>query len=382
VLFRSLYNWGVNDASYQKYQEAFDWQYLADEGSPQYSLGPLDAKTGLWADGRIYKWSDWIWYHKKRADSSFQRFGADKAPAPFEEPKSNELKVGHEPNAPWFAQRGTMVDRRGHVYFRYSWDVPEAKQQNLGKRNEWVTGVEHYDDAGRKVGEIVLSHGTYGLGTDVRGNIYVGDKPRPAGALVPADVEKAFDGKVPESVSGMYGAVVKFGPKGGGFLFKPGAPKDKEPRTAGDLFKPAPRSIDADYGCWITQPHSAELRGAEWMWVGMSPFVPQRACICYGTDLAVDPHGRVFVPDRIACRVAVLDAAGNLVRYIGSYGNLDSRGKDGPVPDPEIAFATLRMVTAATSRQVRVADNGNNWVSVIDLGYEREARVPVAVVAR
>jgi hypothetical protein len=375
---RYVYNWGVSDGSYIKYQEAFDWNYLTDEGTPFYSCGPLDAKTGLWADGRRWGWNDWIWYDKK-ADPAFLRTDPGKTPLPFEATGTNALKPTYKPRAPWFAQRGCLVDRRGHVWMRYSWDNPEAKKQGLGERNEWVTGALHFDAEGRLAGELVLSHGTYGMGVDARGNIYVGDKPRPAGALVPQDVEKAFGGKVPESISGWYGAVVKFGPKGGGFLFKKGAPKDKEPRTAGDLFKPAPKSIDADFGCWITSPHSAELRGAEWMWVGTSPFVPQRACICYGTNLAVDPHGRVFAPDRIACRVAVLDAAGNLVRYIGSYGNMDSRGKDSPVPDPEIAFATLRMVTAATSRQVRVADNGNNWVSVISLDYEKEAKVPVTL---
>jgi hypothetical protein len=93
----------------------------------------------------------------------------------------------------------------------------------------------------------------------------------------------------------------------------------------------------------------------------------------------VDPHGRVYAPDKMACRVAVLDTNGNLIRYLGSYGNMDSRGKASPAPDPEIAFALVRMVTAATSRQVRVADNGNGWVSVISLDYEKESRVPVAV---
>jgi hypothetical protein len=37
------------------------------------------------------------------------------------------------------------------------------------------------------------------------------------------------------------------------------------------------------------------------------------------------------------------------------------------------------VIPSATSRQVRVADSGNNWVSVISLDYDKEARVPVSL---
>jgi hypothetical protein len=381
---RALYNWGVNDPSYQKYQELFDWKQLADEGAPWYSLGPLNARTGLWADGRAYRWNDWVWYHTKTANMHFLRYNPDKTPAPFVATQTNFFALKYEQNAPWFAQRGTMVDRRGHVYVRYSWSDPLAKTNGLDPRNQWVTGVLHYNETGSLTGEVALTHGTYGLGTDVRGNIYVGDKPRPAGILVPADIEKAFDGKVPESIAGWYGSVIKFGPAGGRFLFKKvqGRPKDLEARRPGDLFRPPLKTMDADIGPWLNGGQQADIEGAQWVWVGMSPMITTKACICYGTSLAVDPHGRIFAPDKIACRVAVLDANGNLIRYLGSYGNMDSRGKDSPVPDPEIAFAGLRQVTAATSRQVRTADSANGWVSVINLGYEQEARVPLALGAR
>jgi NHL repeat len=376
---RYQYNWG---GSYMNWNEAYDWKYLTDEGTPFCSKVPLSRKPDLWPDGKAYKWScrsNWYKIKDWKSDIGLLRMSADGKPLAFEALGSNALKLFYKPRSPWFAQRGIMVDRRGHVYMRYSWDNPEAKEKGLDYRNQWATGILHFDDTGKLAGKIVLTHGTYGMGTDVRGNIYVGDKPRPAGVMVPADIEKAFGGKVPESISKWYGSVIKFGPKGGGFLFEKGKPKETEARRPGDLFKPPMKNMDADIGPWLKGGRQAKVEGAEWVWVGMSPMITTRKCICYGTDLAVDAHGRVYAPDKMACRVAVLDPAGNLIRYIGSYGNMDSRGKGSPVPEPEIAFCLVRMVTSATSRQVRVADNGNSWVSVINLGYAVEKKLPVSV---
>ena len=95
--------------------------------------------------------------------------------------------------------------------------------------------------------------------------------------------------------------------------------------------------------------------------------------------MAVDQHGRVFLPDMVACRVTVLDTNGNRIRWIGAYGNMDSRGKGSPIPDPQIAFSSIKMVTGANSRQLRVADDNNGWVSVIALDYATEKRIPVTL---
>ncbi|MCG3177751.1 MAG: hypothetical protein BIFFINMI_00071 [Phycisphaerae bacterium] len=377
---RYMYNW---EGGYVGYGEAFDWGYLPDEGELFYAPGPV-SRDGLWADGRRYAWNrGWNWWKLKKADIAWLRTNADKSPAPFEATGSNGLGLAYEPRSPWFAQRGTFVDRRGHIYMRYSYDYPPARERKLDPRNEWHTGIMHYDADGRKVGELHLGHATYGFGVDVRGNIFVGEKIRPAGALVPADVERAFDGKTPESVVRWYGSIIAFGPEGGEIVYSRGAPgeADAVARTDGDLFRRMPAVLDGD----VQQtsggiPHyTARLSGARWMWVGYSPEVSTAACICYATSFATDPFGRCYVPDRIACRVAVLDANGNLVRYVGGYGNMDSRGAGSPVPDPPIAFAGIRMVTAATSRQFRVADNVNGWVSIIDLAYREQAAAPATV---
>jgi hypothetical protein len=46
---------------------------------------------------------------------------------------------------------------------------------------------------------------------------------------------------------------------------------------------------------------------------------------------------------------------------------------------PEIAVAGIKMFNTATTREVRVADQLNGWVSVISVGYAAEARTSVAL---
>lgn len=358
-----------NTPNYPPYTDAVDYHYFADEGTPFFSMSP-NAK-GLWADGNMYTRTNW-------ADpGGLQRLKADKSACPFEALGSNVLNTTTRPASPWFPNRGTLVDRRGHIYLRYTY-VNQQKAAAVGKDGGMTTGIEHFGADGKSLGMVHLSNSTYGIGVDVRGNLYVGDKPRPPGVMVPADIEKAFNGKVPQSIINAYGCVLKFGPEGGGYVWKRGKAAGTTQREEGDLWKTPPTGLDAldNYN----RTYTTDLQGAKWMWLGMS-FVPTYySCICYGNEMAVDPHGRIFVPDKVACRVAVLDTNGNLIRYIGAYGNVDSRGRGSRVPDPEIAFASIRMVIpTATSRQFRVADNGNSWVSVINLGYEAETRTAVSL---
>jgi len=349
---------------YAQQDQAHQNKYLVDDGRPCYAQVP-DGK-GVWPDGAVYRRAGEI-----AAPKGLDRFGPDgKQPLAFGDSGSNGIVFNPAPSfTPWHPWRGMMVSRGGHVYSRYgyrptgNWDGPIFM---------WI---KHHGPDGKELGGLKdISSCTYGMGVDARGNIYIGHKPRPAGIAGPEDVEKALGDKVPRD---SYGCVFKFGPAGGSFAWTKGEPKDKAERKNGDLFSPAPKVLDSDP--YLSSRFSVEPRGAQWVYVGMSLLPTYHGCICRGSDLAVDPHGRVFLPDGVACRVAVLDTNGNRIRYIGGYGNMDSRGKGSPLPDPEIAFANIKMVTQASSRQVRVADDGNGWVSVINLGYEQEVKVPVAV---
>ena len=375
---RYLYHWG---GSYREYVDAFNMKYYADEGRAFSGFGALDPKPGLWADGNIYQWNVPANFYRTKWESiRLQRFGPDKSPLAFPSLDSDGLRLIYAPSAPWFPQRGVMVDRRSNVLVRYTYKLKAGIVPGIGGKDAMITGVQCHDATGKRVGHLHLTNSTYGLGTDARGNIYLGDKPRPVGIQVPLDLEKALGGKVPTSIADRYGAVYKFTARSGGFEWtnrKPVA-ADAVARTRGNRF-PATVPLDSDRHHYNHGNRIGHAKGAAWLWVGMSVVPTYHSCICYGSDLKVDPHGRVFVPDEVCCRIAVLDAAGNLLRTIGAYGNSDSRGKGSPVPTPEIAFCKLRMITDVTSRQVRAADNNNGWVSVIRLDYATETRVPVSL---
>lgn len=357
---------------YPDYEQARKFKYLVGNGLPFYSQIP-DEK-GRWGDGKVYRK-----HGKSTAPVGLDRFEADgKTPLPFEALGKHTMLFDPKPDgSPWFAWRGMAVDRRGHIYARHSYKSgdPAANKSRTG--TTFYTGIHHYGPDGKKVGTIECSHSTYGLGIDNRGGIYVGDKPKPAGCLVPEDIEKAFDGKPPQIAIDSYGAVFKYGTDGGKYGWSKGAPEGKAERKNGNLFvAPYPKF---DSGRIWSGNYTVKIEGPKWVYVGMS-FIPTfYRCICGGTDLAVDPHGRVFLPDQFARRVTVLDAEGNRIRWIGAYGNMDSRGKMSAVPDPEIAFSSIKMVTQASSREVRVADEQNGWVSVISLGYAAEKKVTVKV---
>jgi len=78
------------------------------------------------------------------------------------------------------------------------------------------------------------------------------------------------------------------------------------------------------------------VEGARWQYAGVAPAVSYAgSCVCANSRLDLDGFERAFVPAMQTYSVNVLDANGNLIAQIGSYGNADSRGTDSPVVDPK-----------------------------------------------
>jgi len=69
--------------------------------------------------------------------------------------------------------------------------------------------------------------------------------------------------------------------------------------------------------------------------------------------------------------VGVLDTAGNLVSWFGSYGNQDSAGRGSAVPTPEIPFCWPYTV-AVSDDAVYVGDRLNRRVVKVRLDYRTE----------
>ena len=74
------------------------------------------------------------------------------------------------------------------------------------------------------------------------------------------------------------------------------------------------------------------------------------------------------MPDPFRFSVVVLDSAGNEIQRIGSYGNMDSRGPDSPVPEPEIALG-WPIATVCAHGRVYVADLVNRRVVSVRLEH-------------
>jgi len=84
-------------------------------------------------------------------------------------------------------------------------------------------------------------------------------------------------------------------------------------------------------------PHRSSpvrIENMAWDYHGVMP-VRFHGCVCSRSQFSLDAYERVFLPAAHKCAVDVLDANGNVIMTVGSYGNADCRGKDSPVQDPK-----------------------------------------------
>ena len=91
-------------------------------------------------------------------------------------------------------------------------------------------------------------------------------------------------------------------------------------------------------------------------------------CGCKTPKLYVDRKLYAYVPDQRNVCVRVLDANGNVVTDIGSYGNRDCRGRFGPEPEPAIPLQNP-IATAARDDRLYIADYANLRIVRVDLHY-------------
>jgi D-serine deaminase-like pyridoxal phosphate-dependent protein len=75
--------------------------------------------------------------------------------------------------------------------------------------------------------------------------------------------------------------------------------------------------------------------------------------------------------------VAVLDANGNLITRVGTYGNVDSGGPDSKVPlaGDGVGLFYAPYVATHTDRRLFIADPGNARILSVKLGYHAEEKI-------
>jgi hypothetical protein len=227
-----------------------------------------------------------------------------------------------------------------------------------------------------KHGKLIHEDAVWGLG------ILGGTEIDRAGDLyVLADSTRAIGGK--QYLNEMTGTVMKFRPGKGKVL------------SAGRAVIPLPASGRPDRPPDVRggRTGSAWVEGVDWMygaagWFGFNTARAGGGCDCWHSRFCLDLFARSFVPEVERYRVAVLDAAGNLILRVGQYGNVDDGVPLAPDPEAtvrdrsigggEVALFHAAYVGTHTDRRLFIHDAGNGRIVGVRLDYHATERAPLA----
>ncbi len=255
--------------------------------------------------------------------------------------------------------RGVTGDARGNVYV--------LMETGWGHSRGDPTALSAYNPDGSVINERLIDtefRCMESVRVDFQGNIYVALSIRPGEQLLPPGLV----GKVPADMSsqdarqgfnyypGLYGSIIKFGPEGG-------------------LVKKGSGGVKCNFG----RGGVTEVKGAKWIHLGVTGTLgynsgkkPTNHCSCHSSRFDVDGFGRVFFPDAGRFRVWVIDTNANQICWLGSYGNVDSAGPKGKIPEPAIPFAWPQAVAVDNGKTVYVGDRLNRRVVKVKLNYAAE----------
>ncbi|KKL91806.1 hypothetical protein LCGC14_1891010, partial [marine sediment metagenome] len=135
---------------------------------------------------------------------------------------------------------------------------------------------------------------------------------------------------------------------------------------------------------------TAWVEGAEWLHGGVGRFgsrgkgVYGGHCTCKSVRFALDYFRRSFAPETDRYSVIVLDANGNRIVRLGTYGNVDDGrpldlaggpSKPRSIGAGEVALFNGSYLATHTDRRLFIYDHGNARVLSVKLGYHREQRI-------
>jgi hypothetical protein len=160
-------------------------------------------------------------------------------------------------------------------------------------------------------------------------------------------------------------------------------------------------------GAWEATPsnpthrggkYKVRVEGALWTYGGVSPHSAHyNSCTCLKASADLDDYERSWVCAAQTCTVNVIDSNGNVMARLGGYGNVDSRGEEGPILDPktkqlrprrrgdssdlesplrQLGFCMPRNV-AASDDTMWVVDMSHRALIRAKLVYHAEETVPV-----
>jgi sugar lactone lactonase YvrE len=359
-------------------------------------------EIALDADGNIYRYGPW-------AANTVLRYDPEGRPLPFKATGRNSVSVPLYPRGV-ISGRGLCVAADGTLYAIANGVI---RKRGCG---QGLTRVMVYAPDGTLKNENLvpgLGQGDSCVGVGASGNVYLGINAKPPGEPYPAAFKPllpgaegrgpikwwwwpdalrgASAGREPRPVPWCYsyynpylfhwGAVFKFGPEGGSLhgQIPPSWKTWPEVGSEWDITK-APASATSYRSGYLDR--EVRMAGAEWRYAGFGPCPDstQRwgdpGCLCYDGRFAVDPYGRVFLPNPFRFCVETVDAAGNRLLRFGAYGNVDSAGPGSAVPEPAIAFG-FPFAVARDEERVYVSDMINDRVAVLRMAHAAVGRCSI-----
>ncbi len=240
-----------------------------------------------------------------------------------------------------WSNKGLWVARSGRIYVHHMFDWCKYHVSVWDANGQ---AEKHAGPLDGLVGPTDPQGG--GLCVDAAGNLYVGLHGAPAGSAAAADKR------------GTKGAVVKFGPEGGGYL-------KLEKGQAGDA-----RGL-----AWTGSFTGNLVEGALAAYPVLAPQVGPGSCVCKEGRFDLDPWGRLYIPDALDYYVAIVDNAGNEILRLGYYANADSAGPKSALREPAVPLGWPLAVGAGQVERGRlfVADAMNRRVLRLALSAAVEA---------
>ncbi len=290
-------------------------------------------------------------------------------------------------------QAGMFVSTSGHLLISSVSHIQKRSEEDKKaihktNRSKWepkafkgrtrVQEMHLFDKHGKLLNEDVIPGlgFAHGIALDDDLNVYV-----QAGGARCLDGKRVYDGNT--------GALIKFKPGKGRVLSTKGTsghgsvmllPKEQYPNRPHDL--------------WSYSYGEAWVEDAEWFYGGVgfmggniNTHDAISPCVCWETRFAFDRYRRSFVVENDLYGLAAVDANGNLMMRFGRYGNVED-GKPliaagGPtttrsIGGDEVALFRPTHLASDGGTRLFVADIGNARILSVKLGYQTEARVPLA----
>ncbi len=364
-------------------------------GGRRWGFMQLDLNSGKLEDFKM-KGADLVFDRKGQMyvmdgynTNSLSRYDASGKPMPFKATGSHRLKMEYRGYGPDLGLRGHCIGANGNLYV--------IRSRNGGHPDVNGGRVDCFDADGNMQKKNIIDgmgYGDCGLGVDVAGNIYVGANvksgeqpfPKPFMNKITTKTWNFWKGKnkVRETpwhymylnpYLFFWGSVFKFGPEGGAFYGYTKEPAEGKARPISYLEK-APQDSKAFKSAYLGR--DVKVTGMQWqhLGVGIVPSssdgpLPDPGCVCWTSRLAVDAYGRVYAPNVFEFCVDMLDAAGNRMKRIGDYGNVDDAG-------PDIKFAWPAFVSVLPGgEKLMVSDMVSRRVAVIEFEAAKVVVCPV-----